>query len=219
MKAYRRHFRWLGWRAPVSTCYFPISVSAPIGVGPKRRAACGKSPRAPNTALICTPSEAGGAFRPDGPAPHHAIKAYLSHFLAANPIPLRWALAPKSDDGRGAARCRASVDVRFPENHALGGNSEVRWLANLLYLYTMPFISSYVCQRRDCIVIGKGRPANVPYVVEIYRRYLALKSVRALRDELAYAGIESKRRYVPSSSGTKTSSHVSRRVERPCSKW
>jgi hypothetical protein len=24
----RRHFRWLGWRAPVSACYFPISVSA-----------------------------------------------------------------------------------------------------------------------------------------------------------------------------------------------
>ena len=67
------------------------------------------------------------------------MKAYLSHFLAANPIPLRWALAPKSDDGRGAARCRASVDVKFPENHARGGNSEVRWLANLLYLYNKPF--------------------------------------------------------------------------------
>jgi hypothetical protein len=63
----------------------------------------------------------------------------LSHFLAANPNPLRWALAPKSDDGRGAARCRASVDVKFPENHARGGNSEVRWLDNLLYLYTKPF--------------------------------------------------------------------------------
>ena len=63
----------------------------------------------------------------------------LSHFLAANPNPLRWALAPKSDDGRGAARCRASVDVKFPENHARGGTSEVRWLANLLYLYNKPF--------------------------------------------------------------------------------
>jgi hypothetical protein len=38
----------------------------------------------------------------------------------------RWALVPKSDDGRGAARCRASVDVRFPKNHARGGNGEVR---------------------------------------------------------------------------------------------
>ena len=36
-----------------------------------------------------------------------------------------------------AERCRASVDVKFPENH--GGNSEVRWLDNLLYLYTKPF--------------------------------------------------------------------------------
>jgi hypothetical protein len=26
-----------------------------------------------------------------------------------------------------------------PENHARGGNSEVRWLANLLYLYNKPF--------------------------------------------------------------------------------
>jgi hypothetical protein len=63
----------------------------------------------------------------------------LSHFLAANPNPLRWALAPKSDDGRGAARCRASVDVKFPENHARGGTSEVQWLANLLYLYDKSF--------------------------------------------------------------------------------
>jgi hypothetical protein len=31
------------------------------------------------------------------------------------------------------------VDVRFPENHARGGNSGVRWLDNLLYLYTKPF--------------------------------------------------------------------------------
>jgi hypothetical protein len=28
VEANRRHFRWLGWRAPVSACYFPISVSA-----------------------------------------------------------------------------------------------------------------------------------------------------------------------------------------------
>ena len=34
-------------------------------------------------------------------------------------------------------------------------------------------------------------------VVDIYRRYLALKSVRALRDELAAAGIRSKRRVRP----------------------
>jgi DNA invertase Pin-like site-specific DNA recombinase len=34
-------------------------------------------------------------------------------------------------------------------------------------------------------------------VVDIYRRYLALKSVRALRDELAGAGIRSKRRVRP----------------------
>jgi len=27
----------------------------------------------------------------------------------------------------------------FSENHARGGNSEVRWLDNLLYLYTKPF--------------------------------------------------------------------------------
>jgi hypothetical protein len=32
-----------------------------------------------------------------------------------------------------------SVDVKFPENHAHGGDSEVRSLANLLYLYTKPF--------------------------------------------------------------------------------
>jgi hypothetical protein len=31
-----------------------------------------------------------------------------------------------------------SVDVKLPENHARGGNSEVRWLDNLLYLYTRP---------------------------------------------------------------------------------
>jgi hypothetical protein len=49
----------------------------------------------------------------------------LWHFLAANPNPLRWA--------------RASVDVKFPENHARGGTSEVRWLANLLYLYNKAF--------------------------------------------------------------------------------
>jgi site-specific DNA recombinase len=34
-------------------------------------------------------------------------------------------------------------------------------------------------------------------VVEIYRRYLVLKSVHALRDELADAGIKSKRRTRP----------------------
>src|ERR1700730_4382500 len=28
VKANRRHFPWLGWRPPVSACYFPISVSA-----------------------------------------------------------------------------------------------------------------------------------------------------------------------------------------------
>src|ERR1700730_9874485 len=27
-EANRRHSRWLGWRAPVSACYFPISVAA-----------------------------------------------------------------------------------------------------------------------------------------------------------------------------------------------
>jgi site-specific DNA recombinase len=38
---------------------------------------------------------------------------------------------------------------------------------------------------------------EAPIVVEIYRRYLALKSVHALRDELADAGIKSKRRMRP----------------------
>jgi hypothetical protein len=39
--------------------------------------------------------------------------------------------------------------------------------------------------------------AEARIVVEIYRRYLALKSVHALRDELADAGIKSKRRLRP----------------------
>ncbi|MGH6848522.1 MAG: recombinase family protein [Methylocella sp.] len=39
--------------------------------------------------------------------------------------------------------------------------------------------------------------AEARTVVEIYRRYLALKSVHALRDELADAGIKSKRRIRP----------------------
>src|ERR1700720_2294919 len=39
--------------------------------------------------------------------------------------------------------------------------------------------------------------AEACIVVEIYRRYLALKSVHALRDELAGAGIQSKRRMRP----------------------
>jgi site-specific DNA recombinase len=39
--------------------------------------------------------------------------------------------------------------------------------------------------------------AEARIVVEIYRRYLALKSVHALRDELAGAGIKSKRRMRP----------------------
>jgi site-specific DNA recombinase len=39
--------------------------------------------------------------------------------------------------------------------------------------------------------------AEAHIVVEIYRRYLALKSVHALRDELADAGIKSKRRTRP----------------------
>jgi site-specific DNA recombinase len=34
-------------------------------------------------------------------------------------------------------------------------------------------------------------------VIDIYRRYLALKSVHALREELADAGIKSKRRMRP----------------------
>jgi site-specific DNA recombinase len=38
---------------------------------------------------------------------------------------------------------------------------------------------------------------EVPIVVDIYRRYLALKSVRALKEELAGAGIRSKRRVRP----------------------
>ena len=41
----------------------------------KQIPACSKSLRTPNTALICTPSDAGRAFRPGGPAPHHAMKA------------------------------------------------------------------------------------------------------------------------------------------------
>jgi site-specific DNA recombinase len=36
-----------------------------------------------------------------------------------------------------------------------------------------------------------------PIVIDIYRRYLALKSVHALRDELADCGIKSKRRMRP----------------------
>jgi hypothetical protein len=40
---------------------------------------------------------------------------------------------------RQLLRRRASVDVKFPENHARGGTSEVRWLANLLYLYNKSF--------------------------------------------------------------------------------
>jgi site-specific DNA recombinase len=39
--------------------------------------------------------------------------------------------------------------------------------------------------------------AEARIVVEIYRRYLALKSVHALRDELADARIKSKRRMRP----------------------
>ena len=39
--------------------------------------------------------------------------------------------------------------------------------------------------------------AEARIVVEIYRRYLALKSVHALREELADAGIKSKRRTRP----------------------
>src|ERR1700730_7326363 len=39
--------------------------------------------------------------------------------------------------------------------------------------------------------------AEARIVVEIYRRYLARKSVRTLRDELADAGITSKRRMRP----------------------
>ena len=39
--------------------------------------------------------------------------------------------------------------------------------------------------------------AEACIVVEIYRRYLALKSVHALREELADAGIKSKRRTRP----------------------
>jgi site-specific DNA recombinase len=39
--------------------------------------------------------------------------------------------------------------------------------------------------------------AEAPIVIDIYRRYLALKSVHALRDELADAGIKSKRRMRP----------------------
>src|SRR3979490_1520612 len=39
--------------------------------------------------------------------------------------------------------------------------------------------------------------AEARIVVEIYRRYLALKSVHALREELAGAGIKSKRRMPP----------------------
>jgi site-specific DNA recombinase len=40
--------------------------------------------------------------------------------------------------------------------------------------------------------------AEARIVVDIYRRYLALKSVHALRDELAGAGVKSKRRMRPS---------------------
>ena len=39
--------------------------------------------------------------------------------------------------------------------------------------------------------------AEARIVVEIYRRYLALQSVHALREELAVAGIKSKRRMRP----------------------
>src|ERR1700740_3344515 len=39
--------------------------------------------------------------------------------------------------------------------------------------------------------------AEAHAVIDIYRRYLALKSVRALADELAAAGIRSKRRVRP----------------------
>jgi len=43
---------------------------------------------------------------------HRPVRArstsLIYRILAANPISLRWALAPKTGDGRGAARCRAS---------------------------------------------------------------------------------------------------------------
>jgi len=39
--------------------------------------------------------------------------------------------------------------------------------------------------------------AEARIVVDIYRRYLALKSVHALREELGDAGIKSKRRTRP----------------------
>ncbi len=37
----------------------------------------------------------------------------------------------------GKLEFHPAMSVKFPENH--GGNSEVRWLDNLLYLYTKPF--------------------------------------------------------------------------------
>jgi hypothetical protein len=54
----------------------------------------------------------------------------------------------------------------------------------------------YDVKNRKLVVNG----GEACIIVEIYRRYLALKSVHALRDELAAAGIKSKRLPITSAS-------------------
>ena len=61
-----------------------------------------------------------------------------------------------------------------------------------MWMGGMPPLGYDVKNRKLVINVVEAR-----LVVEIYRRYLALKSVHALRDELADAGVKSKRRMRP----------------------
>lgn len=61
-----------------------------------------------------------------------------------------------------------------------------------LWMGGMPPLG-YDVENRKLVV----NEAEAPVVVDIYRRYLGLRSVHALRDELAEAGVRSKRRVRP----------------------
>ena len=71
-----------------------------------------------------------------------------------------------------------------------------------MWMGGMPPLGYDVKDRK--LVVNEG---EAPIVVDIYRRYLALKSVRTLKEELAGAGIRSKRRVRPDNRTESQNSH------------
>jgi site-specific DNA recombinase len=88
--------------------------------------------------------------------------------------------------GRGDAQFEREVTGERIRDKIAASKKKGMWMGGMPPL-------GYDVKNRKLVV----NDAEARIVVDIYRRYLALKSVHALRDELGDAGIKSKRRRRP----------------------